>query len=146
VFFTTDHGTHVTGEGNKFHGDLGEPVVRVPLVVIPPEGQMKQLQANVGSPVAHADLLATSLDLMGISPVKPIDGLSLRKPIPDQRLRVTTSYVITLHNDPVAALDVAGRERFDVNFEQNSVTNSQGQVMPYATWVPEYRAVFESKR
>ena len=143
VFFTTDHGTHVTGQGNMFHGDLGEPVIRVPLVVMPPAAQAQHLKAKASTPVAHADIMATVLDLMGVSPVRPIDGLSWLQPVPEQRVRITTSYVTTLHNDPVAALMLGNGTRYEINFDQRSVTAPNGQVMPYNEWNAEFRAVFE---
>ena len=147
IFFTSDHGQDFgTGGQNKFHGSLTPDVIHVPLLVFAPTDQLKQLQANTKAPTAHADVFATTLDLMGVQAVTPIDGLSLRKPIPQSRMRVSTSYVKTLHNDPVAALIFGDGRRYQIQFDQGSVLlNDEKTAIPYKDLPADIRAIFDQR-
>ena len=147
IFFTSDHGQDIGGRDkqNKFHGSLTPYVIHVPLVVFAPTQQVAKLQMNVKAPVAHADMFATSLDLMGVTPVQPIDGLSLRHPIPANRMRVSTSYVITLHNDPVAAVVFPDGRRYQVQFDQGSVMVDEQHAIPYKELPDHIKALFDKR-
>jgi glucan phosphoethanolaminetransferase (alkaline phosphatase superfamily) len=147
VFFTSDHGQDFgNGVQNKFHGSLTPDVIHVPLIVFAPAAQLNKLRANAAAPTAHADMFATTLDVMGVKPIAPIDGLSLLKPIPKSRMRVSTSYVKTLHNDPVAALIFGDGRRYQIQFDQGSVLlNDQKTAIPYKDLPPEIRAIFDQR-
>ena len=147
IFFTSDHGQDIGGGvANKFHGSLTPNVIQVPLIVFAPPEQLKKLRPNATAPTAHADMFATTLDVMGVKPVAPIDGLSLLKPIPKSRMRVSTSYVKTLHNDPVAALIFGDGRRYQIQFDQGSVLlNDEKTAIPYKDLPPEIRAIFDQR-
>ena len=146
IFFTSDHGQDVSGTGNQFHGSLTEPVVHVPLLVFAPSGQSEKIKSNVNSPTAHADIFATTLDLIGLSPVVPIDGTSLLRPIAASRMRVSTSYVKTLHNDPVAILVFGDGRRYQIQFDQGSVLLDDGKTtIPYADLPADIKAIFDQR-
>ena len=147
IFFTSDHGQDFgNGEQNKFHGSLTPDVIHVPLVVFAPTDQLSKLKPNASAPTAHADMFATTLHVMGIQPITPIDGLSLLKPIPKSRMRVSTSYVKTLHNDPVAALIFGDGRRYQIQFDQGSVLlHDEKTAIPYKDLPPEIRAIFDNR-
>ncbi len=147
IFFTSDHGQDFgNGEQNKFHGSLTPDVIHVPLVVFAPTDQLSKLKPNATAPTAHADMFATTLHVMGIQPITPIDGLSLLKPIPKSRMRVSTSYVKTLHNDPVAALIFGDGRRYQIQFDQGSVLlHDEKTAIPYKNLQPEIRAIFDKR-
>ena len=147
IFFTSDHGQDIGGGvANKFHGSLTPNVIQVPLIVFAPAAQLNKLRPNAAAPTAHADMFATTLDVMGVKPVAPIDGLSLLKPIPKSRMRVSTSYVKTLHNDPVAALIFGDGRRYQIQFDQGSVLlNDEKTAIPYKDLPPEIRAIFDQR-
>ena len=146
VFFSSDHGQHVTGQGGLFHGDLSDEVLRVPLIVFPPPGQHSRVRAGLNAPVSQADIMATILELMQRQAVTELDGLSLLQPIPGQRLRVATAYMKTLNNDPMAALVFPDGRRYELNFQRKSVTLEDGKtVMPLDRLPPAYWAPFERR-
>ncbi len=147
IFFTSDHGQDIgDGVANKFHGSLTPDVIHVPLIVFAPTNQLNKLRINASAPTAHADILATTLDVMGVRPVAPIDGLSLLKPISKSRMRVSTSYVKTLHNDPVAALIFGDGRRYQIQFDQGSVLlNDEKTAIPYKELPPDIRAIFDQR-
>jgi glucan phosphoethanolaminetransferase (alkaline phosphatase superfamily) len=147
VFFTSDHGTHLTKQGGKLSRDFDDSVTHVPLLVFPPSSeQLQRVKADPNAPVSQADIMATLLSLMGAQPVAPIDGLSLLEPVPPDRLRVASPYMITLHNEPVAALVLPDGTRYEINFEKNSVTLPDGKtVEPYESLDARFRERFDRR-
>ena len=147
IFFTSDHGQDIgSGTRNKFHGSLTPDVIHVPLLVFAPADQLNKLRPNVAAPTAHADMFATTLEVMGVKPVAPIDGLSLLHPISKSRLRVSTSYVKTLHNDPVAAVIFGDGRRYQIQFDQGSVLlQDETTTIPYQELPAEIRALFDKR-
>ena len=127
IFFTSDHGQDIGGGvANKFHGSLTPNVIQVPLIVFAPAAQLNKLRPNAAAPTAHADMFATTLDVMGVKPVAPIDGLSLLK--------------------PVAALIFGDGRRYQIQFDQGSVLlNDEKTAIPYKDLPPEIRAIFDQR-
>ncbi|MEI7902539.1 MAG: phosphoethanolamine transferase [bacterium] len=147
LFFTSDHGTHMTTQGAKLTRDFDDSVTHVPLLVFPPSPEnVQRVRADPNAPVSQADILATLLNLMGTQPAAPIDGSSLLEPIAPDRMRVVSPYMITLHNEPVAALVLPDGTRYEINFEKNSVTLPDGKtVEPYETLDARLRERFERR-
>jgi glucan phosphoethanolaminetransferase (alkaline phosphatase superfamily) len=147
VFFTSDHGTHAAGDGIKLSRDLDDSVTRIPLLVFPPSReQMQRIKADPDAPVSQADIFATLLSLMGAQPATPIDGLSLLEPIAADRIRVVSPYMITLHNEPFAALVLPDGKRYIIDFEKNSVILPDGKsVQPYEALDARLREPFERR-
>jgi hypothetical protein len=117
----------------------------VPLLVFPPTAAKSALLANVNAPVSQADILATVLELMQTPAVRPIDGLSLLHPIPPDRIRVVSPYMVTLYNDPMAAIVLPNRQRHEIDFSQNSVTWADGRITPYNELPAEWRARLDAR-
>jgi arylsulfatase A-like enzyme len=145
VFFTSDHGQYVGDRETRFHGDMGDPITHVPLLVFPPPEAMNALLANVKAPVSQADILATVLELMQTEAVRPIDGLSLLHPVSADRVRVVSPYMVTLYNDPLASIVLPNRQRHEIDFSQNSVTWADGRVTPYSELPAEWRQRLEKR-
>jgi glucan phosphoethanolaminetransferase (alkaline phosphatase superfamily) len=145
VFFTSDHGQYVGDGETRFHGDMGDPITHVPLLVFPPPAAMGALKANVKVPVSQADILATVLQLMQTEAVRPIDGLSLQQAIPNDRVRIVSPYMVTLYNDPLAAIVLPNRQRHEIDFSQSSVTWADGRVTPYKELPAEWRARLDAR-
>lgn len=146
IFYSSDHGEHVTGKGGAFHGDFMDEVTHNSLLVFPPPSALERIRAQEQAPVSQADIFATMLDLMEIEPVAPIDGMSLMEPIPTDRMRVVTAFMKTLHNDPRAALIFPDRSLYEVDFERSNVRLADGEtVIPYGELDAEYRAIFDRR-
>jgi hypothetical protein len=107
---------------------------------------MNALLANVKAPVSQADILATVLELMQTQAVRPIDGLSLLKTIPNERIRIVSPYMVTLYNDPLAAIVLPNRQRHEIDFSQNSVTWAEGRITPYSELPAEWRERLDERR
>ncbi len=146
VFYSSDHGEHVTGKGGAFHGDFMDEVTHNSLLVFPPASALEIIRQQEQAPVSQADIFATMLELMQVDPVTPIDGMSLLQPIPEDRLRVVTAFMKTLHNDPRAALIFPDRSLYEVDFERRNVRLSDGDtVIPYKQLNADYRAIFDRR-
>lgn len=93
VVFVNDHGEMVSSEeGGLGHGwSLVPEIANIPLFVIHPEAVDRQINPVVGSQV---DLLPTILDYLGVVPPPgmPLQGLSLRRAIPEGRRIYLGSY------------------------------------------------------
>jgi len=114
--------------------------------VFPPQQYSDQIAAQIESPVSQADIFATILDLMDVDPVAPIDGLSLLSEIPNDRMRITSAYMKTLHNDPVAALVFPDRSVYVIDFSRGSVSiENTDEVMDYDQLDPAYRRLFNDR-
>lgn len=146
VFFTSDHGQYVGDRETRFHGDMGDPVIHVPLLVFPPKPRPTGWPLQPKAPVSQADILPTILDLMSVEPVARVDGLSLRRPVPADRLRIVSPYMITLYNDPKAAIVLPDRQRHEIDFTQNSVQWSDGRITPYSELPLAWRERFDQRR
>jgi arylsulfatase A-like enzyme len=76
IVVTADHGEGL-GEHEKTHGlTLFDPLIRVPLIVVPPKGinKGKRIQRQV----VTVDILPTILDLVGVEIPEHVQGSSLR--------------------------------------------------------------------
>jgi arylsulfatase A-like enzyme len=118
----------------------------VPLLVFPPATKGQDMTINTRSPVSQADIMATVLDLMGQQNVTDIDGISLRRPIPADRMRIVSPYMITLHNDPKAAIVLPDGQRHEIDFTQQSVKWADGRVTPYSDLPPQWRARIDARQ
>ncbi|GAA0786313.1 Phosphoethanolamine transferase for glucans (OPG), alkaline phosphatase superfamily [Marinobacterium sediminicola] len=146
IFYSSDHGEHVTGEGGGFHGDFMDEVTHNSLLVFPPASALETIKGQEHAPVSQADIFATMLELMQVEPVTPIDGLSLLQPIPEDRMRVVTAFMKTLHNDPRAALIFPDRSLYEVDFERRNVKLADAEtVIPYDRLDAKYRAIFDRR-
>ncbi|WP_417584906.1 phosphoethanolamine transferase [Nitrincola sp.] len=144
MFYSSDHGEHVTGKGGAFHGDFQDEVTHNSLLVFPPESAYDAIAAKVDAPLSQADVFATMLALMKVDAVTPIDGLSLLASIPENRLRIVTAYMKTLHNDPRAALVLPDRSIYEIDFEHGNVRIPGSEiVIPYTQWELSYRNLFD---
>lgn len=104
MFVTTDHGQDISEDGTHFNYSFTDQAVRVFLLAVASPELLSTLRAGTDAPLAHADMLATSLDLMASADWISNDGLSIRNEIPRARVRVTTSYVRTWHNEATAGI------------------------------------------
>ena len=147
IFFSSDHGQDIISP-TKTHFNRGyaSGVIHNPLMVFPPKSAISRLSQNVQSPVSQADIFATILELMQITPVSEINGTSLLEPIEQDRLRVVSAYMKTLHNEPNAVLMFPDMSYIHVDFDRQSVTLQDGKtIKPYSELQPEYRAFFERR-
>jgi len=146
VFYSSDHGEHVTGKGGAFHGDFQDEVTHNSFLVFPPESHYEVIADKVDSPLSQADIFATLLELMQVEPVTPVDGLSLLGDIPEDRMRIVTAFMKTLHNDPRAALVFPDRRIWEVDFERSNVRLADGDsVIPYRQMDAQYRQMFDRR-
>jgi arylsulfatase A-like enzyme len=136
----------VGDQETRFHGDLSDAVIHIPLLVFPPKTGVAAWPEQPSAPVSQADILPTILDLMGVQPAAALDGLSLRSPVPADRIRVVSPYMITLHNDPKAAIVLPDRQSHEVDFTQNSVQWSDGRTTPYSELPEVWRKRFDKRR
>ncbi len=80
IAITSDHGEGFGEHGARFHGNsLYNELVRVPFVVIVPDGQAQRFD----TPVSTLDIGATLLDLVGIDRPAGQNGVSLARSVLD---------------------------------------------------------------
>jgi arylsulfatase A-like enzyme len=86
VFVTADHGEEFWEHQGMSHGQsLHHELLRVPLLVRFPEPRADRVSRE---PVTLLDIVPTVLDYVGMEPSAVLPGASLRRPIPQRRVRV----------------------------------------------------------
>ena len=79
VIVAGDHGEGLFDHGERWHANqVYESTIRVPLLV---KASGKPAPRRVSGPVSLADIAPTILDLAGVPPSEPMDGVSLRETI-----------------------------------------------------------------
>ena len=73
IFYCSDHGENITNLDGMFHYTFGRNIIHVPLLVWPPQNALAAIAKNSEKPVSQVDIVATALDLMGVSPVVPFE-------------------------------------------------------------------------
>jgi arylsulfatase A-like enzyme len=146
VFFSPDHGQSLGGVNGFYNDNFSSDVIHNPLVVSPPAAAREALLKNRHSPLSQADIVPTILDIMGITPVKPLDGFSLTGKIPKDRLRVCSTYMPTFHNAPEAVLVFPDLTYFLMDLQRKSVTLADGKtMMKFDDLEKRYRDVFTKR-
>jgi glucan phosphoethanolaminetransferase (alkaline phosphatase superfamily) len=146
IFFSPDHGQNLGGANGFFNDFFSSDVIHNPLIVSAPEEAMPLLQAKRHAPLSQADIVPTILDLMGLSPLNDIDGLSLLDAIPENRLRVCSTYMPTFHNVPESVLVFNDLSYYYIDHARGSVLLDDGKtVMPFEDLDPEYKALFSRR-
>ena len=96
------------------------------------------------APVSQIDIFATTLELLALKPVKPIDGFSLLSPVPKDRLRTCSEYMPTFHNNPTAIAVLPDRSHYFINFSKKSALRADGKTaMHYADLDSTIRTLVE---
>lgn len=141
VFYTSDHGQNVSGQA-KFNNGFAQDVIRVPLFVFPPLGELgkvskvQKLRRQVHSPTSHADMFATTLDILGCNSdsSEPIESQSLFKSISPSRLR-TVSELMSSHfvDDKFAVVTPSG-QLYEVDTAKRTVLLPQGDLLRLSDW------------
>lgn len=73
ILFTVDHGDHMGQHCMYQKMEMYEQALRIPLIVRGPG----ILTRSIDTPVSHLDVMPTILDLLGMEPLKNLDGDSL---------------------------------------------------------------------
>jgi glucan phosphoethanolaminetransferase (alkaline phosphatase superfamily) len=143
IFFSPDHGQNLGGDDGFFNERYSKNTIHNPLLVFPPPSAFARIRANESSPVSQADIAATILDLMHMTPVKPLDAQSLLQPIGPSRLRVCSSYMPTFHNKPTAVLIFEDLSYYHINFRKMRVTLRDGKtIVPFSKIEKSLQAPF----
>lgn len=143
VFFSPDHGQNLGGKNGFFNDNFSSRVIHNPLIVSAPPEYIPLLKKKRHAPLSQADIVPTILDLMYLKPVKPIDGYSLLGPIPENRLRVCSTYMPTFHNVPESVLVFNDLSYYYIDLARKSVTLNDGKtMMKFDDLKPEYKEIF----
>ncbi len=146
IIFTPDHGQNIGGNGGLYNDSYLSDVVHNPLIIIPPTSEMDKIRINIDAPISQADIAATIMEIMDMHPLKPVNGLSLLKPIPTDRLRLCSEYMPTFHNNPSALLFLPDLSSYRIDFTKQSVLMPDGQsIKPYSTLNDTLRNYIESR-
>lgn len=143
VFFSPDHGQNLGGKNGFYNDNFSSRVIHNPMFISPPPDYIPLLREKQHAPLSQSDIVPTMLDLMDLKPVKPIDGLSLLGPIPEDRLRVCSTYMPTFHNVPESVLVFKDLSYYYIDQARGSVTLRDGKtVMQFDDLKPEYKDIF----
>jgi glucan phosphoethanolaminetransferase (alkaline phosphatase superfamily) len=143
IFFSPDHGQNLGGKNGFFNDNFSSRVIHNPLIVSAPEDKMPLLRQKRKAPLSQADIVPTILDLMDLEPVKSLDGYSLLGLIPEDRLRVCSTYMPTFHNVPESVLVFNDLSYYYIDQARGSVLLSDGKTMiPFADLKPRYKKIF----
>ena len=146
IFYSTDHGQNLGGKGGMFNDNFEADVIHNTMFISPPHQYLKQLESLQNSPLSQTDIVPTILDILNLEPIKPLDGFSFLKEIPKDRLRVSSTFMPTLHNTPEATLIFPDLTYFYIDFGKMSVTLKDGkQSIPYRELDEVYKRLFDKK-
>lgn len=146
IFYSTDHGQDISQNSTHFNSGYGSGVIHNAMMIFPPKQMVETLKQNQKAPVSQADIFSTILALMEIKPVSEINGIDLREPVDQERLRIVSAYMKTLHNEPNAVLVFPDLRYIHIDFDRQSATLQDGEtIVPYGTLSPEYRAYFDRR-
>jgi len=146
ILFSTDHGQNLGGKGGMFNDNFELDVIHNAMFISPPKEYVKKLRLKENSPISQADIVATILDILNIKPIKPLDGISILRDIPKDRLRISSTYMPTLHNDPEATLIFPDLRYFYIDFDKMSVTLRDGKSsIKFQDLNRNYREIFEKR-
>jgi glucan phosphoethanolaminetransferase (alkaline phosphatase superfamily) len=143
VFYSTDHGQNLGGKGGMFNDNFEKDVVHNGFFISAPERYRNSLRSLQNSPVSQADIVPTILDIVDLEAIKPLNGLSLLGKIPEDRLRIASTYMPTLHNTPEATLIFPDLSYIYIDFAKMSATLQDGKSsLPFDKLKEEYRLFF----
>ncbi|MCA2960997.1 MAG: sulfatase-like hydrolase/transferase [Silvanigrellales bacterium] len=135
IFFVSDHGQSIAdGRESKaqFHAGYDADVIVVPSFVVPPvtllPNELATLRENAKGPTSQSDIFATVLDIFDATPIRPIDGLSWRVPVPPDRVRICSEFMPTFSNNPNAAYVDENRRIFRLDFTKMQVFDDQNNL------------------
>ena len=128
-----------------FNQGYDHDIIHNAFFIVPPLNQKETIIAQQNSPVSQSDIFATILNLMDIEyPASHIDGLSLLKPIPQNRLRISTGFVVTNDNVPEAQVTLPDKSSYFIDFSRKSVSSSKDKkVMRFEEAPQEIQALFK---
>ena len=154
---TADHGESLGEHGEDTHGFfVYDSTLRVPLLVHFP-GRVKP--AAPAAVPRLVDVAPTVLDLLGLPPLAPADGLSLRPALEGRRLDLPPAYVETLqpylgygwaplsglHAGRVKLIDAPRPELFDLSSDPGETRNLHDRDPHRATRLQELLAERRAK-
>lgn len=130
-----------------FNQGYNHDIIHNAFFIIPPDNQKEEILAKQNAPVAQSDIFATILNLMDIDhPASPIDGLSLLKPIPKNRLRISTGFVVTNDNIPEAEVTLPDKSSYFIDFSRKSISSSkEKKVIKFEDGPQEIQTLFKHK-
>ena len=146
VFYSTDHGQNLGGKGGMFNDNFEKDVIHNTMFISPPHQYFVKLQTLQNTPISQVDIVPTILDLVNIKPIKALDGFSLLKSILENRVRISSTYMPTLHNTPEATIIFPNLNYWYINFSKMSVTLEDGKKsIPYKDLDKIYKEMFDKK-
>ncbi|RLD87466.1 MAG: hypothetical protein DRJ09_10250 [Bacteroidetes bacterium] len=128
LFFSPDHGQNFGGLSGHFNDNFTPDVFHNALIAFPPDGDtltFNSLFKNRNKLVSQADIFATLLDLMHVTPQYQIDAISLRGNISNNRLVCCSEYMPTFHNNPNAVVIDSNLNSLYIDFSKKSVTDNR---------------------
>lgn len=141
VFYTSDHGQNISRQA-KFNSGFSKDVIRVPLLVFPPlpelqsVARVQKLKRQVLSPTSHADMFATTLDVLGCSSdsPEPRESQSLFEPIKPDRLRIVSELMSSHFVDDKFAVVTPAGQLYEVDAAKGTVLSPRGDLVRFSDW------------
>lgn len=143
IFFVSDHGQALAldDDDTRFHSGYADDVILVPFFVMPPPGTpaktLRTLRANENGPASQADIFATIMDIIGMEPIRQIDGLSIRAPLPEDRIRFCSEFMPTFSNNPNAAYMDAKKGMVRLDFTRMQVYDRDDNLLSHINELDE---------
>ena len=146
IFYSTDHGQNLGEKGGMFNDNFEKDVVHNVMFISSPDSYLENLKGLENSPISQIDIVPTILDILNIESIKALDGLSLLRDIPKERIRISSTYMPTLHNTPEATIIFPNLEYWYIDFAKMSVTLEDGKrSIQYQELDEIYREMFDKK-
>ena len=144
IFYSTDHGQNLGGKGGMFNDNFEQDVIHNAMFISPPHQYLETFRSLKNSPISQVDIVPTILDILKIPPIKPLDGISLLRFIPENRIRISSTFMPTLHNTPEATIIFPNLQYWFIDFDKMSVTLEDGKSsIKYQDLNQVYRDMFD---
>lgn len=145
IFYSTDHGQNLGGSNGMFNDNFSLDVVRNLLFISAPEDYREKLKFNLDKPVSQADIVPTILDILNIKQIYKLNGISLLKNIDNNRYRVVSNFMPTLHNTPEASIFFPDLSSIEIDFSKMSAKMSNGKIIKFEDLNSSIKDIFLDK-
>ncbi len=145
IFYSTDHGQNLGGSNGMFNDNFSLDVVRNLLFISAPEYYREKLKLNLDKPVSQADIVPTILDILNIKQIYKLNGISLLKNIDNNRYRVVSNFMPTLHNTPEASIFFHDLSSIEIDFSKMSAKMSNGKIIKFEDLNSSIKDIFLDK-
>ncbi len=145
LFYSADHGQNFGNGNGMFNDNFSLNIVHNLFFISAPENNRTELIKKIDSPISQADIVPTILDILNIEPIYKLDGISLFKNIDKNRLRISSNYMPTLHNNPEASIFFPDLTSIEIDFSHNNAKLPNNKIIKLNDLNETVKSIFQER-